>query len=64
VDHDRSMPAEAVAAVDGLLTSSGIVHDTRIRPDAAHGYTMADTSSYDETAGDWHFTRLRESLPD
>ncbi len=58
------MPAEAVAAVDLLLASSGIVHDTSIRPDAPHGYTMADTSSSDETAAEWHFTRLRESLPD
>ncbi|MGB3375818.1 MAG: dienelactone hydrolase family protein [Microbacterium sp.] len=61
-DHDRSMPPEAIATVDELLTASGIVHDTSIRPDAPHGYTMADTSSYDEAAAEWHFTRLQEWL--
>lgn len=61
-DHDRSMPEEAIAVVDELLSASGVAHDTGIRPGAPHGYTMADTSSYDEAAAEWHFDRLREWL--
>lgn len=62
-DNDRSMTPDAVAAVDRMLAQAGIAHDTSIRPGAPHGYTMADTSSYDEAAAEWHFTRLREWLP-
>ncbi|BDZ39793.1 dienelactone hydrolase family protein [Microbacterium suwonense] len=61
-DHDRSMTPDAIATVDALFEASGIAHDTSIRSGAPHGYTMADTSSYDEAAAEWHFTRLREWL--
>ncbi|WP_298863551.1 dienelactone hydrolase family protein [uncultured Microbacterium sp.] len=61
-DNDRSMTPDAVATVDRMLEEAGIAHDTSIRPGAPHGYTMADTSSYDEAAAQWHFTRLREWL--
>jgi len=30
--------------------------------DAAHGYTMADTPSYDEAAAERHYTALFELL--
>lgn len=61
-DNDRSMTPEQIATVDGMLADAGITADTSIRPGAPHGYTMADTSSYDEVAAEWHFTRLREWL--
>jgi carboxymethylenebutenolidase len=61
-DHDRSMPPEAIATVDEMLAASGVAFDTSIRTGAPHGYTMADTSSYDEAAAEWHFARLQEWL--
>lgn len=61
-ENDRSMPADAVATVDAMLEASKITFDTSIRPGAPHGYTMADTSSYDKSAAEWHFTRLKEWL--
>lgn len=61
-DNDRSMTPDAVATVDEALEASGVTFDTSIRPGAPHGYTMTDTSSYDEVAAEWHFARLEEWL--
>lgn len=59
-DKDPSMPVSAVDTVVEALAASGITAKTSIRPAAAHGYTMADTSVYDEEACEWHFTHLRD----
>jgi carboxymethylenebutenolidase len=53
-DHDRSNPPEAIAAFDAALESAGLRYSTAVYP----GYTMADTSSYDEAATERHFTEL------
>ncbi len=58
-DQDRSMPAEAVAALGEALESAGLTARNEIYPGAAHGYTMADTSMYDEPATERHFTELK-----
>src|SRR5699024_3921198 len=49
-DNDASMPPEDIATVEQALTTAGIPHSTGVYDGAAHGYTMADTSMYDETA--------------
>jgi carboxymethylenebutenolidase len=58
-DHDPSMPPEAIATVDRLLTENGIPHHTAVYPDAPHGYTMADTSMYQESGAERAFEELR-----
>jgi carboxymethylenebutenolidase len=61
-DQDRSMPAEAVATLGEALDAAGLVARNEIYPGAAHGYTMADTSMYDEQSAERHFTELRGLL--
>ena len=61
-DRDRSMPAEAVAALGETLSAAGLVASNQIYPGAAHGYTMADTSMYDEPSAERHYTELRALL--
>lgn len=61
-DQDRSMPAEAVAALGEALDAAGLVASNQVYPGAVHGYTMADTPMYDEQAAERHFTELRALL--
>ncbi|TXL60678.1 dienelactone hydrolase family protein [Aeromicrobium terrae] len=58
-DHDRSNPPEAIAAFDAALDAAGLTYATAVYPRAAHGFTMSDTSSYDEAATERHFTELQ-----
>ncbi len=57
-DNDRSMTREHIAVFEAELAKAGIVATTAIYPGAPHGYTMADTSMYDEAAAERHFTEL------
>ncbi|MCW2793109.1 MAG: putative carboxymethylenebutenolidase [Nocardioides sp.] len=57
-DQDRSMPAEAVRALGETLDAAGLTHTNEIYPGAAHGYSMSDTSMYDEAATERHFAEL------
>jgi carboxymethylenebutenolidase len=59
-DKDRSMPPAAVDRLDSALDHAGLEHLTRVCPGAPHGYTMADTSPYDEAAAEWHFGVLED----
>jgi carboxymethylenebutenolidase len=61
-DQDRSMPLSAVAALEAALDEAGRPHLNEIYAGAAHGYTMADTSTYDEAASERHFGVLRDLL--
>lgn len=58
-DNDRSMPPEAVTALGEALVAAGRPHTNEVFAGAVHGYTMADTSSYDEAAAERHFEGLR-----
>lgn len=58
-DADRAMPPEAVAALGDALEAAGRPYLNEVAVGAAHGYTMADTSVYDEAATERHFTELR-----
>jgi len=58
-DQDRSNPAEAVAALEAAMDAAGITYTSAIYPGAPHGYTMADTSSYDEAGAERHFEELQ-----
>lgn len=57
-DHDRSMPPEAVAELGVVLHESGLTGHNEVFPDAPHGYTMADTSMYQELSAERHFREL------
>ncbi|MDN4160291.1 dienelactone hydrolase family protein [Nocardioides abyssi] len=59
-DNDGSMPPAAVAALGEALAGAGRPHTNEVFAGAVHGYTMADTSSYDEAAAERHFEQLRE----
>ncbi len=58
-DQDGSNPIEAVATLEEALTEAGRPHLNEIYEGAAHGYSMADTSMYDERAAERHFHELR-----
>jgi carboxymethylenebutenolidase len=61
-DQDRSMPAEAIERLGEALAAHGLRAKNEVYPGAAHGYSMADTSMYDETATERHFTELEALL--
>jgi carboxymethylenebutenolidase len=61
-DHDRSMPPESVAALGATLARHGLTAVNEVYPDAPHGYTMADTSSYQERGAERHYEALRALL--
>ncbi|HVV89152.1 MAG TPA: dienelactone hydrolase family protein [Solirubrobacterales bacterium] len=57
-DNDRSMPPEAIAAVERALDDAGVTYRSELYEGAAHGYTMADTPAYDEAATERHYDEL------
>lgn len=59
--HDRSMPPEAVAALGAALADAGLRAANEVFP-GPHGYSMADTSMYDEESAERHFESLRALL--
>lgn len=61
-DDDPSMPPEGMDAITSLARESGVALDQAVYPGAPHGYSMADTSMYDEAAAERHFEDLREHL--
>jgi carboxymethylenebutenolidase len=61
-DNDRSMTAEQIAEVARALDAAGVRYRSEVFRGAAHGYTMADTSVYDEAATERHFNVLQGLL--
>jgi carboxymethylenebutenolidase len=61
-DHDRSMSPEAVDRLGRALADAGLTATNEVYPDSAHGYTMNDTSSYDERGAERSFDELRALL--
>ncbi|MGZ8179579.1 dienelactone hydrolase family protein [Williamsia sp. SKLECPSW1] len=57
-DNDSSMPPEAVAELGRALSEAGLTASNEIFPDAPHGYTMPDTSMYQERGAERAFTEL------
>ena len=57
-DNDRSATPEQIAEVERALDAAGVRYRSEVYRGAAHGYTMADTPSYDEAAAERHFTEL------
>ncbi|MDV3357073.1 dienelactone hydrolase family protein [Dietzia sp. IN118] len=61
-DDDPSMPQEGMDTISALARKSGVPLDQSVYPGAPHGYSMADTSMYDDAAAERHFEDLREHL--
>jgi carboxymethylenebutenolidase len=57
-DNDGSMPPEAIEALGVELAEHGLPASNEVYPGAPHGYSMSDTSMYDEAATERHFTEL------
>ncbi len=57
-DNDRSMTPENIAALERALDEADVTYRSEVYEGAAHGYTMADTSIYDEGAAERHFDAL------
>ena len=58
---DGSMPPEAVAALGEAVDAAGLEAVNEVFP-GPHGYSMADTSSYDEESAERHFASLQRLL--
>ncbi|MFD6418237.1 dienelactone hydrolase family protein [Streptomyces sp. NPDC060194] len=56
------MGPEAVAVLNEALNSAGVPHTTEVHPDSVHGFTMSDTSAYDEAATRRHWQRMLHVL--
>lgn len=61
-DQDRSMPPEQVEALEEALRETGRPYRNEVYRGALHGYTMADTSMYDEAGAERHFAVLQGLL--
>jgi carboxymethylenebutenolidase len=61
-DHDRGMTPEHVAALEESLRAADRPHLNEIYPDAPHGYTMADTSMYQQAGAERHYDELERLL--
>ena len=59
-DQDGSNPPEAIAELGRTLEAAGLQASNEVYAGAPHGYSMADTSMYDEAAAERHFTELQE----
>ena len=59
-DRDKLNPAEAIATLEATLDAAGLEASSAVYPDAPHGFTMSDTSSYQEAGAERHFEELRE----
>ena len=61
-DQDRSMPPEAIERLGQAAHEAGLTITNEVYAGAPHGYSMADTSMYDEAAAERSFEALRALL--
>lgn len=61
-DNDRSNPPEAIATFETAMDEAGVTYKSAIYAGAPHGFTMSDSSSYDERGAERHFTELEALL--
>ncbi|OAH13913.1 dienelactone hydrolase family protein [Streptomyces jeddahensis] len=61
-DQDPSLPPEQIERLDKALTEAGVRHQTEVYAGAHHGYTQADTASYNAEAAERHWTALLSLL--
>ena len=61
-DNDPSLPPEEIQRLEDALTAAGVRHRCEVYPGAHHGYTQADTSSYNKEADERHWEALLDLL--
>jgi carboxymethylenebutenolidase len=61
-DNDASMTGEQIAVLEAALDAAGVRYRSELYAGAPHGFTMTDTSSYDEAGEQRHWTNLFELL--
>ena len=61
-DQDPSLPEDQIERFEDALTAAGVRHRCEVYPGARHGYTQADTSSYDAKADERHWVALLDLL--
>jgi carboxymethylenebutenolidase len=61
-DNDRGMTPENVEALGRALDDAGLTATNEVYAGALHGYTMSDTSVYDEDASERSFKELQALL--
>lgn len=61
-DQDRNMDPAAVERLQQSLDSAGVTSSNQIYPGSPHGYSMNDTSMYDERGAERSFEALHELL--
>ena len=61
-DNDRSMQPDAVERLGRALAEAGLTATNEIYPDAPHGYSMNDTSMYQEAGAEHSFRELEALL--
>jgi carboxymethylenebutenolidase len=57
-DNDQSMTREQIQVLEAALDAAGVRYRSEVYPGAPHGFTMADTSSYDEAGERRHWENL------
>jgi carboxymethylenebutenolidase len=57
-DNDRSMPAEAIKALEAALDDAGVTYTSEVYEGAPHGFTMSDTSMHSPEAEQRHWENL------
>ncbi|MFJ7270938.1 dienelactone hydrolase family protein [Streptomyces sp. NPDC099050] len=57
-DQDPTLPAEEIDRLGKALAAAGVRHRAEVYEGAAHGYTLADTNSYDADADERHWAAL------
>jgi len=61
-DQDQSLPPEQQQRLEDALTKAGVRHRSEVYPGAHHGYTQADTSSYNKEGDERHWAALLDLL--
>jgi carboxymethylenebutenolidase len=61
-DNDASLPPEQIQRLEDALTAAGVRHRCEVYPGAHHGYTQADTSSYQKEGDERHWAALLDLL--
>lgn len=57
-DQDQAMPPEQIDRLDKALTEAGVRHRCEVYTGATHGFTQADTASYNAEADERHWVAL------
>jgi carboxymethylenebutenolidase len=61
-DQDPSMSADQIAALGAALDAAGASYRSEVYAGAGHGFTMADTSAWNEEACERHYRALFDLL--